>query len=567
MEKECIVCSSVFETGKHKSKKTCSKDCLKVHMDNTKEDRIRKSKEAMFNKYGVNHPSKLIDFSDKVKKTKKEKYGDENFNNREKSKSTMLNKYSVDNSMKLESAKSKSKNTKELKYGDKNFNNRTKAKETIKEKYGVDHHLQLSNILEKQINTNIEKNNISFNVLSIKSKENLKKKNRELYNADYYFSSLEYKKESWENKIERLQKDLEINNLIFKDGIEKYNKLRIKKDDKISYLKYDLLCKACGNEFSSRVVKSALICRKCYPKENGSKIQRELSVFLDSLIGKDNFYENNRVVIKPGELDFYIEKNKIAIELNGNYFHSEVSGKKNKSYHINKTQRAFDKDIKLIHIFEDEWLLKRDIVKSRIKNLLGLTENKIFARKCKIREISSLEKSIFLDKNHIQGNCVDKIRYGLFFEDELVSVMTFGKLRSALGSRVKNTEKEYELIRFCSKINLNVIGSFSKLINYFVKKNLPKRIISYADCRWSGIDYEKTAYYRNGFDFIKKTPPSYYYVNTADYLSRKHRYSMNKSTLIKKYNAHPKDTEFDIAVKNGFDRIWDCGSLSFEKIF
>jgi hypothetical protein len=567
MEKKCIVCVSVFETGKHKSKKTCSKDCLRIHMDNIKEDRIKKGKEAMFNKYGVDHPSKLIDFSDKVKKSKKEKYGDENFNNREKSKNTMLKKYSVDNSMKLESSKIKSKNTKELKYGDKTFNNRVKAKETIQDKYGVDHHLQLPSILEKQINTNIEKNNVRFNLLTLKSKENLKNKNRELYNADYYFSSINHKKESWENKIERLKKDLEINNLIFKDGIEKYNKLRVKNGDVINYLKYDLLCKVCGSEFASRAVKTALVCRKCYPKENGSKIQKELSIFLSSLVGEENIYENNRLVIKPSELDFYLEKYNIAIELNGNYFHSEVSGKKNKSYHITKTQKTFDKNIKLIHIFEDEWLLKKDIVKSRIKNLLGITENKIFARKCEIKEISSFEKSQFLDKNHIQGNCVDKLRYGLFFEEELVSVMTFGKLRAALGSKVKNTENQYELIRFCSKINLNIVGSFSKLMSYFVKNNLPKRIISYADCRWSGINYEQTAYYKNGFVFIKKTPPSYYYVNTSDYLSRKHRYSMNKSSLIKKYNANPNETEFEIAVKNGFDRIWDCGTLSFEKLF
>ena len=87
----------------------------------------------------------------------------------------------------------------------------------------------------------------------------------------------------------------------------------------------------------------------------------------------------------------------------------------------------------MIHIFEDEWLFKKEIVKSRLLNLIGKTPNKIYARKCEIKEISSKDSVKFLEENHIQGNVNSKIRIGLFYNDELVSLMTFGSLRKNLG--------------------------------------------------------------------------------------------------------------------------------------
>ena len=70
------------------------------------------------------------------------------------------------------------------------------------------------------------------------------------------------------------------------------------------------------------------------------------------------------------ELDIYIPENKLALEINGNYFHSELGGKKNKYYHVNKTELCESKNIQLIHIFEDEWLFKNDVIKKRIKKLV-----------------------------------------------------------------------------------------------------------------------------------------------------------------------------------------------------
>jgi len=569
MKKECMICNNIFETGKHKEKKNCSKECLKIYMEKTKEDRIKKSKEAIFEKYGVTHVSKIPGFNEKVKKTKKEKYGSETYNNRDKAKETIKKDYGVENSMQIESTKEKVKKTKKEKYGSETYNNRDKAKETIKKDYGVDHHLQLKEILDKQVVTNQKKNGVNYNILTDKSRENLLKSNNLKFGSDYYFSSLEFLKESRESKLNRLRDILNDRNLsVSEDFDEFYGGIRKKnKDGKIKYEKYEVKCSNCGSLFKSRVVSSALICRVCYPIESGSVIQREMKEYIQSIIGID-FSENNREVIKPYELDFYIKEKNIALELNGNYYHSEISGNKDKKYHSLKTEKCNREGVNLVHIFEDEWLLKKEIVKSRLKNLLGKIDNKIFARNCLIKEITLNEKNDFLKSNHIQGTCVDKVRIGLFYKDNLVSVMTFGKPRLALGIKGgKKEEGQFELIRFCSSLNTSVVGGFSKMLKYFIRTYNPKKITTYADCRWSGVDYRKTIYFKNGFNFVKKTPPSYYYIKTSNYLERKHRFSLNKIKLLEIYGGDKNKTGHELAVENGYDRIWDCGSMHFEILF
>lgn len=570
MEKECIICKNVFETGRHKETKTCGKLCLKTLQENTKEERVKKSKEAVFKKYGVTHVSHIPGFSDKVKKTNLERYGVEHISQNEefkiKQKETMKKRYGVENSMQLESTKEKVKKTNKERYGSETYNNRDKAKETIKNKYGVEHHLQLKSILDKQIETNKKNNGVSYNVLMDKSRKNLLKSNNLQFGSDYYFSSSEYLKESKDDKLIRLREILKTRNLLISDDFDEcYEGIREKNENgTLKYKKYEVKCEVCGNVFKSRVVSDALVCRTCYPANSCSKIQMELKEYITTIVG-DNFDENNRDVIKPHELDFYIKDKHLAIELNGNYYHSEISGSKDKKYHISKTERCNRNGIHLIHVFEDEWILKKDIVKSKIKNILEKTDNKISVKNCSIKEITSTEKSDFMKTNHIQGDCVDKIRIGLFYKESLVAVMTFGKPRHAIG--IKGNKREvvqYELIRFCSSLNTSVVGGFEKMIKYFIKTYNPKKIITYTDCRWSGVDHEKTIYFMNGFEFIRRTVPSYYYLKTSNYLERKHKFSLNKIKLLEIYGGDKNKTGNELAIENGYDRIWDCGAMCFE---
>ena len=271
----------------------------------------------------------------------------------------------------------------------------------------------------------------------------------------------------------------------------------------------------------------------------------------------DNAIQRTKKIIPPFELDIYSEKYNLAIEFDGLIWHSEKYNTEYRKSHLNKTKLCNDKGIRLIHVFEDEWNYKRDIVISRIKSIIGITERRIFARKCDIIELDDKACSDFLENNHIQGNVSSKYRYGLVYNGELVSVMTFGKTRKNLGR--KSAEGEYELVRFCSKLGVSVVGGGSKLLSYFVRNMSPKKIITYADLRWSDGNF----YRKLGFTLSHVSSPNYYYVNGN---IRENRFKYRKDVLVSE--GYDKDkSEHEIMLEREIYRIYDCGNMVFEKCY
>ena len=293
-------------------------------------------------------------------------------------------------------------------------------------------------------------------------------------------------------------------------------------------------CPICGNNksLSEDEINSFLI--------NDLKIKTETK--------KRGLLKNNK------EIDIFMPELNIGIEYDGLYWHNE--NYKDSTYHIDKTNECLEKGIRLIHIFEDEWRDKKNIVKSILSNICGKITNKIYARKCEIKEVPNKEASVFLDENHIQGKINGKINLGLFYNEELVSIMCFGDRRINMGG--KKIDGEYELLRFCSKLNVNVIGGASKLFKYFIKNYEFSKIISYCDLRYSiGNIYEII-----GLTNVGKTKPNYFYIVGNN---RKNRFKYRKSELIK--DGYDKnESEHEIMLKRGIYRIYDCGSLIFEYI-
>lgn len=355
-----------------------------------------------------------------------------------------------------------------------------------------------------------------------------------------------------------------MNKEFFLKFIEKYKDLEIKDYESIKGGTCKVKCRVCSGEFTitkwnlhQRVENMEMEnpCTICNPigQSLESGIENKIGKILDEL--KVEYIEGNRSFLEGKEIDFYLPQYKIGIEVNGLFWHSEKF--KEKNYHLDKTKKASEKGIKLIHIFEDEIENKLDLVESRIKSIIGSYENKIFARKCKIKEISRKESSEFLNQNHMQGNTGAKIRLGLFFEGQLVSVMTFGSLRISLGSTSK--ENQWELIRFANKRGNVIIGGASKLLSYFIKKNQPQKIISYCDKRWAdGNFYEKI-----GFSRIKETSPNYWYFKNS---RRESRFKYRKDKLINDGYDKGK-SESLIMRERGFLKIYDCGSFKFEISF
>jgi hypothetical protein len=214
---------------------------------------------------------------------------------------------------------------------------------------------------------------------------------------------------------------------------------------------------------------------------------------------------------------------------------------------LDKTNYFKEKGIKIIHIWEDDWTLRRNIIESQINNLLKINSGKIFARKCIVKEVCVKDCKKFLNENHIQGSVSSQIKIGLYFEDELVSIMTFNNSEG----RKKMENGGYNLNRFCNKCGVNVIGGASKLLSYFIKNYEVKRIVSYADKDWSiGNLYEIL-----GFINVGGNGPDYKYI-VDNQRVHKSRYKKSK---LKTTLTEAKQMEI-----NGFHKIYDCGKLKFE---
>ena len=267
-----------------------------------------------------------------------------------------------------------------------------------------------------------------------------------------------------------------------------------------------------------------------------------------------DYVENDRNILNGKEIDIYIPNNNLGIEYDGLYWHSNAY--KENNYHLNKTNDCEKQDIQLLHIFEDEWINKKEIVKSIIKSKLGLNDVRIYGRKCIIKEIDGRLCKEFLIENHVQGNINSKVKIGLFYDNKLVSVMTFGVKRIAMGCKI-NIDGEYEMHRFCNKLNTQVIGGASKLLKYFINTYNPKLILTFADRRYSNGNLYKQL----GFEFIENTKPNYWYFKSND-LNRYHRYNFRKDILVKDGFDATK-TEHQIMEERGFSRIYDSGNMKF----
>ena len=315
-------------------------------------------------------------------------------------------------------------------------------------------------------------------------------------------------------------------------------------------LKNKPTCVCCENPvlFGDNTV-YAKYCRKHANHHHTSKKQKDLYEYIKSFY--NNKIEEN-YKIKNGELDIYMPDLNLAIEFNGLYWHSDYY--KEKKYHYNKWKICKDNDIKLITIWEDDWDYRCDIIKSFIKNQLGFSENRIYARNCIIKEIIQEQKSIFLNFNHLQSDTKSKINLGLFHNDELVSVMTFGKKRMIMKSKSEN-DSEYELLRFCNKLNTSVVGGASKLFKYFIQNFKPTCVISYASCDISdGNLYEILNFTNKGH-----TGVNYYWASEKRY----HRSNFMKYKLVKD-GADPFKTEYEIMKERGYIKIYGTGNIKYQ---
>lgn len=305
---------------------------------------------------------------------------------------------------------------------------------------------------------------------------------------------------------------------------------------------------SCGREWSSYISFRGI--RSCPACSSGtSKGEQEIAQFVSDLGIK--IEQRTKSIISPRELDIFIPDRNLAIEFDGTYWHNAKFEDRNKC--LTKLDMCNEKQINLLTIQEHLWVNKPDLVKSRLKSILGFSD-KIAARKTNIKNVDLLEAQKFLKENHLQGYARSSIRLGLYYEEELVMLVTFAKPRWA-------KKHDWELIRMASKASITIQGGASKLIQHF-RKNNEGSIISYADRCWS----QGNVYKQINFEFSHATSPSYWWIHHS--LGSYARYQTQKSKLPRlladiNKEFFPELSEEDNMRMAGFLPLFDRGNLVF----
>lgn len=292
-------------------------------------------------------------------------------------------------------------------------------------------------------------------------------------------------------------------------------------------------------------------CSRCVGKISNAEVQ--IFDYVNSLC--DGWTQSDHTVLGRRELDMVNHDRKIAIEYCGLHWHSELIGK-SKHYHLDKLLDCSDQNYRLITIFENEWLHKPDIVKSRLSNILGKSTKSVGARNLSLREIDWGSTKRFLDAHHIQSaGAPSSLRMGAFLNETLVGVMTMSKGRAALGS---SSSDHWELVRFSTDGN-TYAGMASRLFKRLITDNDINHVVSYADRRWSnGGLYDAI-----GFTLTHSSAPNYWYFKSGQTVLD-HRYKFRKSVIVDKLGGDMDLSEWENMKLLGYDRIWDCGNLRYD---
>ena len=491
-------------------KYSCSKFCGSL-----------KAKESNLKKWGVESAMCLQSTQEKQKKTNIEKYGVEYLQQsadiREKTKSKLIDKYGIDHPSKLQKNRQRSSNWMKSKAFRESSINK------LISNYDVDNPSK-SPIIKQKIKETISNfTDLDREIINQKHKRTL----LERHGVDNIMKSEEFRKTNF--KISNHTDYLEY---LF-NGISKFKCDKCQSEFEIK-----------SDNFYKRFQSNLPLCTICYPINSGSISQSQLEDFIQTIYNGE-ILKNYRDSL---EIDIYLPDLGIGFEFNGLYWHSEEY--KLRNYHSDKTNYFKKKGIRIINIWEDDWIHKQNIIKSQIKSWLKKGDYRIYARKCEVREITvSNESNLFLDSNHIQGKVRSTIKLGLYHNEELVSLMTFDHFEG----RNRMGDMEWNLSRFCNLLETTVVGGASKLFIHFIKKYNPIRIISYADVDWSQGDL----YHKLGFNLVSESPPDYKYIINN---RRIHKSRFRKSRLDTDLS------ESSYMSSNGIKKIWDCGKLKFEKI-
>lgn len=484
----------------------------------------------------------------RVKQTLIEKFGEDGLRCKEiaeKKKRTNLAKYGCEYASQNEEVKRKALETNKRNHGGilAMHNPLIKAKivETNLQRYGVPYAQQLDEVKAKVKQTNLERYGYECNFGDSQKREEYKQICVEKYGEDYAKQSAIKAKKTFMAKhgvanyqhLNRPHVELYEKDFVLENFIDENNEFMVNE-----FCAFFKVSRGMCDKF--KVNNNIMNRNNDWHRGRSSSIEQEL---FDS-IPCENKYQNDKTILGGMELDMVLPDIKLAIEYDGLYWHSVQQGK-GENYHLDKTKRCLEKGYQLFHIFESDNI---EIWQSMINNKLGLNK-RIYARKCEIREVEFTDSLAFLNDNHLQGSCTSTIRYGLYYNNELVQLITFGK-------SCVDKSYDYELLRLCTLKGYCVVGGASKLFKHalkFVKGN----IISYANRRFSCGEIYKQL----GFELKGESAPNYFYNKSGKMYSRIAFQKHKLKDMLDKFDDSL--SEYENMLNNGYDRIYDCGNLVF----
>jgi len=506
---------------------------------------MEKKKKTCLSKYGTTSYSKTEHFKEMFKT-------DEYLQKRnspvvrEKIKQTNLKRYGVENVFQSPGVREKIKQTNLKRYGVENAGGITetqiKIKKTIKEKYGVDHYNETEEFKRKM------KAFHNNDALMKKTQDTHKATMQLKYGVDYTFELDTVKAKIKETYDAKYNGKHPAQMHISEQSLSKLNDSNWLREQHHNQLR---TASSIADELS--VCVSTVID---YLRKHSIEVkrfmfstgEREITTFLDTL--GVQYIVNSSEIISPFELDIYLPEHNLAIEYNGLYWHSDAAGKRS-DYHLAKTECCERKGIRLIHIFEDEWVEQKQKCKDTILHILGLSERGTYARNTNIVEIPWKVAKEFLDKYHLlNAGVAGSFRIGAYDKNnKLIGVMVFGQSNNEGG------DDTIELKRFVTDKKNNP-GLGSKMFKYAIRRKEYTEVIAFVDRRWfTGLvkDYI-------GFEKISVTDPALWF---TDGENRFHRRFKTKTQLIKDgYDVNkPKHV---ILRELGYYRIWDSGKVKLK---
>lgn len=557
--------------------RTCP-ECRKTAISNSWKNRTdaqaqltnHKRIQTCRERYGVDNPVQNPEIRAKINHTVKERYGVDNLSQspiiQDKIRTNSVKRYGVDHYSK-----------------DPDIRNR--MKQGMVKAYGVEYATQSAEIMDKLTDTNIKKYGVPCVLASADIQQKIQNTCMSRYGVRYAAQAPEViEKRKATNKVKYgasgyVFSDDYLNTLIqdpskaecassFRADPKKFI-TDLNLDHPPTYQELAKLTGLSDTTISYHVVKHKLQRLIQY---NKSTMEAAVSDWILQRYPDCELRRNVYSIVQGKELDIYLPEYHIGIECNPTVTHNSSlpdpwgGEPKHYKYHQDKSLKAKDAGVFLFHIFGYEWTHKRDIILSMLSNLLGGTSSKIYARNTEVVQLSDKECKEFLNANHRQGGLTAKIRLGLKEKrtGELVSVMTFNKMRSTIGE-IKNTESRstYELSRFCSKLYTSVIGGASKLFKYFCNNYDVEKIVSFSDLAHTRGEL----YQILGFKSVSLSAPGYVWVNGVDDSSL-HRVNCQKSNLPKLFHDDTIDiknkTEKEIMEEHGYVRVYDSGVIRWE---